>query len=149
MKRSPIVLAVAATAALIISGCTASPTPSPTAEPAPTVAPTAAPEATEPPVPSPTVEVIEIESETLDSLDAAQVPIASLIELARRLGGVTRDIPEMLDPPAVPFQVGSRQVFHASNQDTNEQFDVTATLQYATDHAYFWIADGPNSMQMI
>ena len=145
MKRFPIVLAIAATAALIISGCTATSTPSTTSstdEPAPTIAATAAPEATAPAVPSPTVEVIVFESETLDTLHAAQVPNASLIELAHRLGGVTQDIPDMLDPPAVPFQVGSRQVFHASNQDTNEQFDVTATLQYATDHAYFWIADG-------
>ena len=93
MKRFPIVLAIAAT---IISACTASSTSTPTsppAEPAPTVAATAAPEATEPPVLSPTVEVIEIESETLDTLDAAQVPNASLIELAHRLGGVTQDIP--------------------------------------------------------
>jgi len=113
MKRLPIVLAMAATAALIVSGCTASSTSAPTSqpsEPAPTAAATDAPESTEPPVASPTVEVIEIKSETLDTLDAAQVPNASLIELAHRLGGVTQDIPEMLDPPQrwVPAQRGVR-----------------------------------------
>jgi immune inhibitor A len=129
-------------AALIISGCTTSPTPQPTAEPVPTSAATAAPEATDTAVPSPTVEVIEIQSETLDTLDSEEVPKASLRELARRLGGVTEDIPDMLDPPAAPLQIGAKDIFHASNQDTNEQFDVNATLRYITDHAYFWIGDG-------
>ena len=139
MKRFPICLAFIA---FIIGACTAPPTPSPTSEPAPTAAATAVPQATDTAAPSPTVEVVEIHSETLDTLDSEEVPKASLIELARRLGGVTEDIPEMLDPPTVPLQVGAKQVFHASNQDTNEQFDVNATLQYITDHSYFWIGDG-------
>jgi hypothetical protein len=75
-------------------------------------------------------------------LDAEEVPVASLIELAHRLGGVTEEIPEMLDPPAAPLQVGARQIFHASNQDTEVNFDVNATLRYITDHSYFWIDDG-------
>ncbi len=140
MKHSPIVLTIIA--ALIIGGCTTSSTPSPNAEPAPTAAATVAPEATDTAVPSPTVEIIEIDSETLNTLESEEVPSADPIDLARRLKGVTEEIPEFLDPPAAPFQVGARDVFHAGNQDTNEQFDVNATLQYVTDHAYFWVQDG-------
>ena len=140
MNRFPLVLAVLAIAT--ISACGSSSTPTPTAAPAPTSAPTSAPQATDTAFPSPTVEVVEIDSETLDTLDSEEIPNADLIELARRLGGVTDEIPEMLDPPSAPLQVGARQLFHASNQDTNEQFDVNATLRYVTDHAYFWIGDG-------
>ncbi|MFQ5921640.1 MAG: hypothetical protein ACE5M4_02250 [Anaerolineales bacterium] len=54
---------------------------------------------------------------------------------------MTQEIRESLDPPAAPLQVGAREIFHAGNQDTNEQFEVSARLQYVTDHAYFWIQD--------
>ncbi len=141
MKRIPILLT--SIAALIIGGCsTSTPTaaPAPTTA-APTAAATAAPEPTDTAVPSPTVEVIEVESETLETLESEEVPSADPIDMARRLKGVTQEIPEFLDPPAAPLQVGAREVFHAGNVETNEQFDVNATLQYVTDHAYFWIQD--------
>jgi hypothetical protein len=134
MKRFPIVLAVIA--AVVITSCGAAPSPSPT------TAATAAAEPKDTAVPPPTVEAIEVESETLDLLESEEVPSADPIDLARRLKGVTQEIPETLDPPAAPLQVGAREIFHAGNQDTNEQFDVSATLQYVTDHAYFWIQDG-------
>jgi hypothetical protein len=139
MKHCLIVLTVIAPS--IISGRSTAATPSPTAAPAPTAAATAAPEPTDTVVPSPTVKVIEVESETLETLESEEVPFADPIDLARRLKGVTQEIPEFLDPPTAPLQVGAREVFHAGNQDTNEQFDVNATLQYVTDHAYFWIQD--------
>jgi len=140
MKRSPIVLAVIAAA--ILAGCSTAPTPSPTAAPAPTTAATAAAEPTDTAIPSPTIEAIEVDSETLELLESEKVPSADPIDLARRLKGLTQEIPETLEPPAAPLQVGAREVFNAGNQDTNEQFEVQATLQYVTDHAYFWIQDG-------
>ncbi|MFQ5942684.1 MAG: hypothetical protein ACE5JF_03930 [Anaerolineales bacterium] len=139
MKRTPLLLALIAAA--FVGACTTEPSPIPTAAPAPTAADAAAPEPTDTAVPSPTVEAVKIESETLDTLGSAEVPKADPIDLAHRLGGVTEEIPEMLDPPAAPLQVGARHVFHASNQDTDDQFDVNATLQYVTDHAYFWIGN--------
>ncbi len=33
-------------------------------------------------------------------------------------------------------------MFWVSNVDTNENFQITANLEYVTDHAYFWIEDG-------
>jgi hypothetical protein len=145
MKRIPILLT--SIAAMIISGCSTAAPPTPTAASAPTTAPpttaaTAASEPTDTAIPQPTVEVIEVESESLDTLESEEVPSADPIDLARRLKGVTEEIPEFLDPPAAPLQVGAREVFHARNLDTNEQFEVNATLQYVTDHAYFWIQDG-------
>jgi hypothetical protein len=38
--------------------------------------------------------------------------------------------------------VGDQQSFWVSNTDTNENFQVRATLRYITDHAYFWIENG-------
>jgi len=77
-------------------------------------------------------------------LESVEVPVADPIDLARRLNGLSIEVPATLDPPSAPLQVGAQQVFHAGNQDTNDQFDVDATLEYATDHAYFWIQDGVN-----
>lgn len=146
MTRIPIALTIIAAATIL--GCNLAQVPTPTAATAPDTAnpaPTAKSKATpEPTFPPPTVEVIEIDSETLETLESEEVPSADPIDLARRLNGLTQEIPESLDPPAAPLQVGARQVFHAGNQDTDEQFDVNATLQYATDHAYFWIENGVN-----
>jgi len=136
-------MALAIFATFVIAGCGTTPTPSPTAAPSPIVAaPTAAAEPTDTALPLPTVEAIEVDSETLELLESEEVPSADPIDLARRLKGLTQEIPETLDPPAAPLQVGAREVFNAGNQDTNEQFKVQATLRYVTDHAYFWIQDG-------
>ena len=137
-------------------GCNLVRVATPTTAPAPrtaTPAPTSAEllEPTESTILSPTVEVIG--SDTLFALESAAVPIADPIDLARRLNGLSIEVPDTLDPPSTPLQVGAHQVLHASNVDTNDQFDVNATLQYATDHAYFWIQDGvdydPQSLQLL
>lgn len=80
-------------------------------------------------------------AENLERLKAVEIPEADLYELALRLEG--KDISQAtLQPPASPAQVGDRRKFWASDSDTNENFEVNATLQYVTDHAYFWIQDG-------
>ncbi|MCZ6529525.1 MAG: immune inhibitor A [Chloroflexi bacterium] len=140
MKHLPLILPIIF--AVTVSACGPAPTPSQTTVPAPTTVATAAAEPRDTAVPPPTVEAIEVESETLDLLESEEVPFADSTDLARRLKGVTQEIPETLDPPAAPLQVGAREIFNAGNQDTNEQFEVSATLQYLTDHAYFWIQDG-------
>ena len=140
MKHLPLILPIIF--AVTVSACGPAPTPSQTTVPAPATVATAAAEPRDTVVPPPTVEAIEVESETLDLLESEEVPFADPTDLARRLKGVTQEIPETLDPPAAPLQVGAREIFNAGNQDTNEQFEVSATLQYLTDHAYFWIQDG-------
>ncbi|MCH8095422.1 MAG: hypothetical protein IH953_12655, partial [Chloroflexi bacterium] len=130
-RRFSIALAVFVTIAA--ASCGTASTPSPTLAPSPTAAAaTSAPALT-----GPAIEAIEVESETLDLLESAGVPPADPIDLARRLKGLTQVIPETMDPPAAALNLGAREIFHAGNQDTNEQFEVQATLEYVTDHAYF------------
>jgi hypothetical protein len=79
--------------------------------------------------------------ETLKTLTEAEVPINDPADIARRLEGKT-GISPTLEPPTVPPQVGDQESFWVSDTDTNENFQVQATLQYITDHSYFWIEDG-------
>ena len=79
--------------------------------------------------------------ETLASLEAAQVPVNDLVELATRLGG-KGEVPRVLATSAEPIPLGTRQTFNASDTDTDENFTVSAVLRYATPHVYFWVEDG-------
>ena len=47
-----------------------------------------------------------------------------------------------MEPPSGPRQVGEQDEFWATDVGTNENFRVTATLQYVTPHVYFWVEDG-------
>lgn len=78
---------------------------------------------------------------TLDTLEKMVVPINDPRDLARRLEG-KQNIPETMPAPAQPFKIGAQQTFWASNTETNQSFQVNATLRYITDHLYFWIEDG-------
>ncbi len=79
--------------------------------------------------------------ETLNTLENEIVPINDPRELARRLEGKTQ-IPETMTPAGAPIKVGDSQIFWATNVETNENFQVKATLRHATDHLYFWVEDG-------
>jgi hypothetical protein len=76
---------------------------------------------------------------TLDLLEQTIVPDNDPRDLACRLGGKC-NLPETF--PTGPFVVGDKQKFWVSNVVTNTNFQVEATLQYMTDHAYFWVQDG-------
>jgi immune inhibitor A len=77
---------------------------------------------------------------TVAALAEAVVPPSDVVELARRLRGVT----EVPPPPAnVPTrQVGEQQLFWVSNSDTNEEFQIPATLRAVGEHIYLWAQDG-------
>ncbi len=79
--------------------------------------------------------------DTLAALEAAQVPVNDLVELAGRLGG-KGEVPRVVATSAEPIALGTKKVFNASNTDTDENFTVSATLRYATPHVYFWVEDG-------
>jgi immune inhibitor A len=80
-------------------------------------------------------------TETLNTLENTIVPINDPIDLAERLEG-KQDLPISLQTPIKIYQIGDQQNFWVLNSDTNQNFQVPATLQYETDHAYFWIEDG-------
>jgi len=99
-----------------------------TAEPTPVV--------TREPVPD-----VAAETETL--LESTVIPVRDLHELAIRLQGLPPDTPRTINPEGSPdYPVGTCRIFHVSNVDTDEQFDITACLEYKTDHVYMWVEEG-------
>jgi hypothetical protein len=79
-------------------------------------------------------------NETLNSLKNSEIPVNDLRDLAKRLEG-KQNIPLTVAPPVTSFNIGSQQNFWVSNVDTNDYFQISATLQYITDHVYFWIQE--------
>ncbi len=76
--------------------------------------------------------------ETLTKLNENIVPINDPVELAGRLGG-NPDVPNLLIDENAPYAVGDEKTFWVTNTDTNENFQVTATLRYLGENIYFWI----------
>jgi hypothetical protein len=98
------------------------------------------------PVPTPSISrerVDDLGNETETLLEEAVVPVRDLHELAIRLRGLPSDTPRTVNQGGSPdYEVGTRRLFHASNVDTEEQFDLHATLRYKTDHVYMWVEEG-------
>jgi len=99
-----------------------------------------------PPTPTPVVEVTrpavsDVPTDTLETLKTTIVPENNPIELACRLEGKC-NIPETMTPPAGPRQVGEQDTFWVTNVESNENFEVNASLKYVTPHVYFWVQDG-------
>jgi immune inhibitor A len=106
----------------------------------PTATPMDTPPVEEPPVDLEYDQPI-VPHDTLEILEHTNIPANDLLELAYRLEGIA-DIPRTLEPSAVPLQVGDQDTFWVTNTDTDESFEIGATLQYVTDHAYFWFENG-------
>ncbi len=151
MPRRPTCLMIAC--AIVLTACT---TPTPTPAPQPT-RPATAPEPTatataEPPAPAEptppfmpdTGEIIREPVSADDRANAtaigtADLPIGDLREIAIRLSGLPLDTPEKTCTVAPEYNVGDQEVFHVSNSDTFEQFDVTATLVSKEPNVYMWV----------
>jgi len=85
----------------------------------------------------------ELGGETERLLETTDVPERDLHDLAIRLRGLPADTLRTVNPGGSPdYALGTRRLFHASNVDTDEQFDVYATLEYKTDHVYMWVEEG-------
>jgi len=85
--------------------------------------------------------VEEIPTDTLNILENTIVPENNIPEIACRLDGKC-NIPLTMEGPTEPRKVGDTDTFWATDVGTNENFEVDATLQYVTDHSYFWVQDG-------
>jgi hypothetical protein len=100
------------------------------------------------PVPVPTPAISREQAGTLGDetealLEEAVIPVRDLHRLAIRLRGLPPDTPRTVNPEGSPdYEVGTRRLFHASNVDTEEQFDLYATLRYKTEHVYMWVEEG-------
>jgi hypothetical protein len=100
--------------------------------------PVEVPPLTEAPLESTPLPVIE---NSLTALQAAVIPENDLFDLARRLEG-KENISPTVNPPLAPFKVGDQLSFWAENQDTHKNFQIKASLRYATEHLYFWVENG-------
>jgi len=85
-------------------------------------------------------QVVQVSDETLRTLENSVVPVNDLRDLAYRLEGKT-NIPLTISPPASDLTLGTQETFWVTDVDTNENFQITASLCYITDHSYFWIED--------
>ncbi|HEX9616358.1 MAG TPA: hypothetical protein VGA03_03020 [Anaerolineales bacterium] len=85
--------------------------------------------------------MMPVPDDTLRALQNTEVPINDLIDLAWRLEG-KQNVPVTLTPPESFLAAGAKQEFWVTNVDTNENFRISATLRYVTDHVYFWIENG-------
>jgi immune inhibitor A len=95
-------------------------------------------------VPAPTIEmdrppVESIPLSTLETLLETDIPENDPKVLACRLQDVC-NVSETVQGKA--YQVGDKETFWVSNQDTAEHHQVNARLIYITPHSYFWAEDG-------
>jgi hypothetical protein len=87
----------------------------------------------------------DIGAETEELLETTVVPVRDLHDIAVRLQGLPADTPRTVNPDGSPdYEVGTRRLFHASNVDTDERFDLDAILEYKTEHVYMWVEEGVN-----
>jgi immune inhibitor A len=85
----------------------------------------------------------EVGAETERLLATTVVPERDLRALAIRLRGISPDTPTTINPQGSPdYPVGTRRLFHVSNVDTDERFDIYAILEYKTEHVYMWVEEG-------
>ena len=85
----------------------------------------------------------DLGAETEMLLETTIVPVRDLHELAIRLRGLPADTERTVNPGGSPdYAVGTRRLFHVSNVDTDEQFDIHAVLEYKTEHVYMWVEEG-------
>ena len=74
-------------------------------------------------------------------LQEAVVPARNLRVLAEELRG-TGPIPEVVNDTTPTYRLNERQKFWINNDDTNEHFQIDATLAYVNDVVYMWVEDG-------
>jgi len=82
-------------------------------------------------------------AETENLLETTVIPVRDLHNLAIRLRGLSSNTSRTINPEGSPdYDIGTQRLFHVSNVDTDEQFDIYANLEYKTDHIYMWVEEG-------
>jgi hypothetical protein len=118
---------------------TEAPPDAPSPDP-PTVEPT--PEATLGPLDGILREpVTDADRANATAIVAADLPVGDLRELAIRFKGLPANTPEKTCTAAPTHNLGDRHVFQVSNNNTFEQFEVTATLVSREPNVYMWVDD--------
>lgn len=120
----------------------------------PTVPATAAVEATAPvidtPSPTPVDRVIgqaaPLQLSTEQLLTQTDLPERDQRLLAMRLKEIDEEIPEVAAKTKHEYQVGDTETLWVTDNFATppRNFEVTASLQYMTDHSYWWVQQGFN-----
>jgi immune inhibitor A len=103
----------------------------------------------EPTLPEPAVvptpvrrDPLDIERQTAAIVTSSTLPARDLLDLSRRLQGLSVAHTEG-NPGNLPgYKLGDAETFWLHDVNTNSFFTATATLQYETPHAYWWVEDG-------
>ncbi|MFZ5915781.1 MAG: hypothetical protein ACOYZ7_02470 [Chloroflexota bacterium] len=117
------------------AAATATPVPHLVRIPIPTPKPLPTPLNTQTPTPLPPLTTEEM-------LAQETVPERNLRQLAQQFKDPGVTIPAVVNASPPTFQVGDREAFWVSNLDTDENFQITAVLRYATPHVYMWVQEG-------
>jgi immune inhibitor A len=83
---------------------------------------------------------VYVVTDTIRTLKDTVIPINDPIEIAHRLLGLD-NLSRSLAPVTSFLSVGAEQSFWVGNDNVSNT-QVKATLQYVTEHAYFWIENG-------
>ena len=85
-----------------------------------------------------------VQLSTEQALRQADLPKRDQRLLAIRLKNGGQDIPETVNQTSPDYQVGQTDTFWVTDNGSEppRQFQVDATLQYVTDHSYWWVEDG-------
>ena len=155
MKQSARLALILLIAALVLGGCFDPVQVLTNTQPTPTVnggrvlqlpGPTTQPATVEPgkPVTLNTSDLIRDPVTAADRADeqlinAADAPVANLRDLAIRFQGVPSDTPLKNCTTAPTYNVGDVEQFIAMNNETLQNFTVTATLIVKNDSSYMWL----------
>ncbi len=85
-----------------------------------------------------------VEDETLSVFATTFVPLSDPLDLVARLNN-SQVQPAQMDGLPPQYQPGDQTSFWVTNGDSNQSFQVQASLGYATEHVYFWIDTQVNS----
>jgi hypothetical protein len=82
------------------------------------------------------------ERQTARALAQTSLPDRDLAELARRLQGLSLSSQQVDRGISSGYEIGDSLEFWLHNVSSNAFFTATATLEYETPHAYWWVEEG-------
>ena len=87
---------------------------------------------------------------SIDTLANDNLPPEDLRQLAVRFKGVPEEATQVTCSATPPpeYEIGATRTFTLSNQDNDTQFQVTARLDYKTDHVYMWVEQDPEQVRL-
>ncbi|NJM42465.1 MAG: hypothetical protein HC853_17865, partial [Anaerolineae bacterium] len=86
---------------------------------------------------------------TLEQVSNAVLPREDLSDLAVRYKGLSEEQTQVTcSTTATEFEIGATRAFTLSNQDTDTQFQITARLEYKTEHVYMWVETEPTRIRL-